>query len=987
MSSKSLDVNRQQPFYPFQFDLDYNSDIQDSPLNTADSTSTKPSDMIISISGILLDISKKTGAKLTNTLIKLFHHEDFSFDEFLTHVKNVSDCKKVTVQSCHQFLDKNGFVPTSITTNLPDSSSVTSVLHITDPVKVIEKQLKVLFDVNALQLRPTSTSQSDHPPQLAKCPVNRHYFTNLYHLMRSHIISSGDSTTIWNDHDGTLPRSFVPFIQLFTDKTASSLSTSAYTAYPIHAVVMNTSPERREWLINNGLTILGFLPAHASQTTDSGMDHVDNEDNPPSEGIDKPLIELEDYVDQTSSTNGRDSNMRILHHALRTFLSPLESLANHGKTILFNPTSIWSWFPLLVSYCCDIPESKNLFAVKHGTASDMPCVRCESPQLDFSRTSTANPRSRYRTDMARSTVSRLSSELTSLQSTKSGNLRNVKRTEINDCLAELSLSNWPSFLESSTLLPDTVIPDFYDIYTFEPLHNFFLGISPKIKLCLLHYLGSSTRQATVNNKRRTYYSLRTPILRGLNTLLRFFQANSTLPGIRVDFSKNECTSQLNGIYTSTGLRGMLEGKDYKNLDSLFPFLYGYVDRWLGNAEDCHLTKLHTEYTDLQQSVMTDNHGYGWTDKDIQNLRSSISDFKKHMVSSFQDSFPTDLGTLKFHLLDHLPDDLSRFGSTKVLSASPFEHFNLLVKRAYASTSKRLLTRDTETADILHFNLQRRTLHDTPSTLKTLDTDNMSVSSRIGLVQHAETLPILYFHRFNQTVNLPKNKFYETIQRSLHTEVLDQFGSMLADEIHASPTSPIPSSVSVQIVQSGDIIGGFLPTLTDCTTVDGTSVLKLSRQYEHQRQRIYGISWDRPSLRRKQSFIVIKGFEDEHKDVLWVAKVIFLFRFSHKRPPEKKDLAFVQFMEVTPPLDGVDDALGCVCLRWARDDCIDHTLDPSLYLAQDNVETAEWYGIVPVNSIVGTAQVIRSNIPIKPFSEQIPWPFHRFYINRFNKYEI
>ena len=43
---------------------------------------------------------------------------------------------------------------------------------------------------------------------------------------------------------------------------------------------------------------------------------------------------------------------------------------------------------------------------------------------------------------------------------------------------------------------------------------------------------------------------------------------------------------------------------------------------------------------------------------------------------------------------------------------------------------------------------------------------------------------------------------------------------------------------------------------------------------------------------------------------------------------------------------------------------------------------EFYGFVSFNSIESAVTVVRSNIAISPFSEQLPWPLHRFYLNRF-----
>ena len=89
------------------------------------------------------------------------------------------------------------------------------------------------------------------------------------------------------------------------------------------------------------------------------------------------------------------------------------------------------------------------------------------------------------------------------------------------------------------------------------------------------------------------------------------------------------------------------------------------------------------------------------------------------------------------------------------------------------------------------------------------------------------------------------------------------------------------------------------------------------------------------------------------------------------------------MEVTKPVTAADKALKCVCLRWATDDNIDYTVSPEKEIQRGQMECGEQYGFIPFNSIVGTVQVVRSNIPVPPFKDPTPWPLHRFYVNRFS----
>lgn len=60
--------------------------------------------------------------------------------------------------------------------------------------------------------------------------------------------------------------------------------------------------------------------------------------------------------------------------------------------------------------------------------------------------------------------------------------------------------------------------------------------------------------------------------------------------------------------------------------------------------------------------------------------------------------------------------------------------------------------------------------------------------------------------------------------------------------------------------------------------------------------------------------------------MWVEKVISLFCLSGTGVGDINKFAYVQYMEVTVAVSGVDSAFGCVCMRWATDDDLDRRLD-------------------------------------------------------------
>lgn len=46
-----------------------------------------------------------------------------------------------------------------------------------------------------------------------------------------------------------------------------------------------------------------------------------------------------------------------------------------------------------------------------------------------------------------------------------------------------------------------------------------------------------------------------------------------------------------------------------------------------------------------------------------------------------------------------------------------------------------------------------------------------------------------------------------------------------------------------------------------------------------------------------------------------------------------------------------------------------------------VERGEWYGALPFSSEMSVQHIVRSNYCESPFRSQLPWPLHRFYVNR------
>lgn len=70
------------------------------------------------------------------------------------------------------------------------------------------------------------------------------------------------------------------------------------------------------------------------------------------------------------------------------------------------------------------------------------------------------------------------------------------------------------------------------------------------------------------------------------------------------------------------------------------------------------------------------------------LESLIASFKDHARKLYEDFQMSGMGTLKFHLLDHIGADIRRMGALQFCDAGIYEHSHVRFKNMYRGTSKR-----------------------------------------------------------------------------------------------------------------------------------------------------------------------------------------------------------------------------------------------------------------------------------------------------------
>lgn len=161
------------------------------------------------------------------------------------------------------------------------------------------------------------------------------------------------------------------------------------------------------------------------------------------------------------------------------------------------------------------------------------------------------------------------------------------------------------------------------------------------------------------------------LLRACSDILARIEEGYALPGLHVNFTKREKTAQFNGLFVGDGLREMLERKDSYAVDRVFPPTAPFTDSTLTFKGRCELSRLKVQYRYLVNKVQIDKREKAWLDGELMLLRSEIEEFKPVVERVFVSHCPFRLRAVKFHLLNHLVEDLKRLEIISFTEARPF----------------------------------------------------------------------------------------------------------------------------------------------------------------------------------------------------------------------------------------------------------------------------------------------------------------------------
>lgn len=246
-------------------------------------------------------------------------------------------------------------------------------------MKVLREQI-FLAEAQHLFTRPALSHagngpSSEKPTQVDVHQMHTRYLKEIYHSTRTEVMRSVEDDLFWNESlSEPMPR-FVEIVQVYGDKTATTLKAKAIVAYKVHLVSLNFSKKFCLHLIEHGYISDQFLPVPTSELS-SGREKVYL-------GLKRGtvlsiVVPSMDSIPVPYSNNSRDVQQLILHDAMHQKLQCL-ILSVHGGLPVYFSESFWCFHPVIVLYCCDTSENKDISSVKHGYS----CTSCLTEKDDI----------------------------------------------------------------------------------------------------------------------------------------------------------------------------------------------------------------------------------------------------------------------------------------------------------------------------------------------------------------------------------------------------------------------------------------------------------------------------------------------------------------------------------------------------------------------------------------------------------------------------
>lgn len=109
--------------------------------------------------------------------------------------------------------------------------------------------------------------------------------------------------------------------------------------------------------------------------------------------------------------------------------------------------------------------------------------------------------------------------------------------------------------------------------------------------------------------------------------------------LNIKFSDKRAASSKSGLTCERGLPGMLEMKDFENIDEVSPFLRANLDAYSASS-NARATRTFTLYVDIARNFLRKGMLIEWTSVEVEDLRKNTlntQNGRMEIISTFQAS--------------------------------------------------------------------------------------------------------------------------------------------------------------------------------------------------------------------------------------------------------------------------------------------------------------------------------------------------------------
>lgn len=187
-------------------------------------------------------------------------------------------------------------------------------------------------------------------------------------------MSSPEQSFILNEDKVERTKFFARYVQAFSNLFATKLKGNAPVAYLVYVMLMNCSANYRLWLSEHGQAVVSFLRVRICTNLKDGFSTVlDRSSVYWFTETDEVLVKKKWWLSSQLNIRQKmmlrhDAVLEILRRVLDTGFASLEG---EGEK-----KNVWNCFPVVVSYCYHLPETKGMSYVMHKAAVRRPFVGC-----------------------------------------------------------------------------------------------------------------------------------------------------------------------------------------------------------------------------------------------------------------------------------------------------------------------------------------------------------------------------------------------------------------------------------------------------------------------------------------------------------------------------------------------------------------------------------------------------------------------------------